>query len=142
MAKFKKNVRAKAEIPTASMSDIAFLLLIFFMITTKFVAGKGLTVNLPKVSSEVIEKIVRKNAATIYVNPAGQISIDDFQTNVDTMGDNLINIMTSKSAANPNLVTCFRTDENTQYGLMSDIMKQLQTANALRISFEARRKFQ
>jgi biopolymer transport protein ExbD len=142
MAKIRKSKRPEAEIPNSSMSDIAFLLLIFFMVSTKFVRGKGLDVTLPKVSSEAIEKIVRKNATTIYVDPSGRVSIDDYQTTIDTMGESLITIMTQKSAANPNLITCFRTDENTLYGLMSDIMKQLQTSNALRISFEAKRKYQ
>jgi biopolymer transport protein ExbD len=140
--KIQKSQKPLAVIPTASMSDIAFLLLIFFMISTKFVKGKGLKVNMPRVSSEAIEKIVRKNAATIYVDPAGKISIDDFQTSLETMGDNLIKIMTAKSSANPNLVTCFRSDEQTPYGIMADIMSQCQTASALRISFEAQRKFQ
>jgi biopolymer transport protein ExbD len=142
MAKIQKNIKIKSEIPSCSMSDIAFLLLIFFMITTKFVKGKGLPVNLPKASGDAIEKIVEKNAATIYVDPNGRISINDYQTTLETMGDNLVKILTAKSAANPNLITCFRTDENTSYGIMTDIMTQCQTANALRVSFETKRKFQ
>ena len=38
----------EAEIPTSSMADIAFLLIIFFMVTAVFSATKGLTFALPK----------------------------------------------------------------------------------------------
>ena len=46
MAKIKKAARPQAEIPTASMSDIAFLLLIFFIVSTVFVKGKVIKVAL------------------------------------------------------------------------------------------------
>jgi len=38
------------------------------------------------------------------------------------------------------MITCFRTDRETSYGVMADIMNQLRKANALRVSFEAKRK--
>lgn len=54
MAKIKKAARPETLIPTASMSDIAFLLLLFFMVSTVFVREKGLKVRLPK--AEMIQK--------------------------------------------------------------------------------------
>ncbi|MBS3767236.1 MAG: biopolymer transporter ExbD, partial [Candidatus Cloacimonetes bacterium] len=38
----EKKVRKKAKIPTASMADVAFILLFFFLVTTKFDTKKGL----------------------------------------------------------------------------------------------------
>ena len=133
MAKIVRKTKVDSEIPNASMSDIAFLLLIFFMVSTTFVKEKGLKVDLPR--AETIQKINRRNAATIYVSRSGLISIDDFATQVDQIQF----VMQSKIAENPALITSFRTDKDTEYGIMADVMNELKRANALRISFEARK---
>jgi biopolymer transport protein ExbD len=134
MAKVKKNKRPETGIPTASMSDISFLLLLFFMVSTVFVKEKGLDVMLPKAKS--IVKIPRKHAATIYVNRSGVISIDDYAVNIPQVSI----IMQQKIAEDINLITCFRTDKDTNYGIMSDILQQLKEANTLRVQFEAKLK--
>ncbi len=133
MAKIVRKTKVDSEIPNASMSDIAFLLLIFFMVSTTFVKEKGLKVDLPR--AEAIQKINRQNAATIYVSRSGLISIDDFATQVDQIQF----VMQNKIAENPALITSFRTDRDTEYGIMVDVMNELKRANALRISFEARK---
>lgn len=133
MAKIVRKTKIASEIPNASMSDIAFLLLIFFMVSTTFVKEKGLKVELPR--AQTIQKINRQNAATIYVSRSGLISIDDFATQVDQIQL----VMQSKLAENPSIITCFRTDKDTEYGIMVDVMNELKRANALRISFEARK---
>ena len=133
MAKILRKTKVASEIPNASMSDIAFLLLIFFMVSTTFVKEKGLKVNLPR--AQTIQKINRQNATTIYVSRSGIISIDDFATRVDQIQV----VMQSKVAENPAMITSFRTDKDTEYGIMVDVMNELKRANALRISFEARK---
>lgn len=133
MAKILRKTKVGSEIPNASMSDIAFLLLIFFMVSTTFVKEKGLKVDLPR--AQTIQKINRRNATTIYVSRSGLISIDDFATQVDQIQF----VMQSKIAENPAMITSFRTDRDTEYGIMVDVMNELKRANALRISFEARK---
>ncbi|MBC8383827.1 MAG: biopolymer transporter ExbD [Candidatus Cloacimonetes bacterium] len=133
MAKILRKTKVGSEIPNASMSDIAFLLLIFFMVSTTFVKEKGLKVDLPRAQS--VQKINRRNATTIYVSRSGLISIDDFATQVDQIQF----VMQSKIAENPAMITSFRTDRDTEYGIMVDVMNELKRANALRISFEARK---
>ena len=132
MAKIERKTKIATEIPTASMADIAFLLLIFFMVSTTFVKEKGLKVILPK--AEAIQKINRKNAATIYVSQSGFVSIDDFGINTDQIRY----IIQKKLAENPGIISCFRTDRNADYGLMVDIMNELKKAEALRVSFETK----
>lgn len=134
MANIKKTKKPETTIPTASMSDIAFLLLLFFMVSTVFVKEKGLNVNLPKAGE--IQKIPRDQAATIYVDRYGTISIDDFVVTIPDVQW----VMQKKLAENFNVISCFRTDKETNYGIMSDIMNQLREANALRVSFEAKLK--
>jgi biopolymer transport protein ExbD len=134
MAKIKKKTKASTEIPNASMSDIAFLLLIFFMVSTVFVKERGLQVTMPQ--AEEIEKIPRNNAATVYVDRNGNISIDDMIVEIPQVSS----YMQQKKSENFNVIAAFRTDKDTQYGLMADILNQLRNADVLRISFEAKLK--
>ncbi|RLC58805.1 MAG: biopolymer transporter ExbD [Candidatus Cloacimonadota bacterium] len=134
MAKIKKSNRPEAAIPTASMSDIAFLLILFFMVSTVFVAERGLKVRMPRAAE--IQKIPRNHSATIYVDKNGTISIDDMVISIPDVNW----VMQKKLADDFNVIACFRTDRNTNYGIMSDILNQLREANALRVSFEAKLK--
>jgi biopolymer transport protein ExbD len=134
MAQLKKTQRRDVDIPSASLSDMAFLLLIFFIVTTVFVKERGLHVNLPR--AESIDKIPRVHAVTVYVDRAGNISIDDFLIDIPMVEL----VMLRKMQEDHNMITCFRTDQGTQYGVMADIMNQMRRANALRVSFEAKQK--
>jgi biopolymer transport protein ExbD len=134
MARIKQKTRPDAEISQASISDIAFLLLIFFIVTTVFVKESKRNVILPR--AESIDKIARKNAVTVYVEPNGSIFIDDFLVEIPLVE----NIMRRKMAEDYNMVVAFRSDQNTNYGVMADIMNQMRRAEALRVSFEAKHK--
>jgi biopolymer transport protein ExbD len=134
MAKIKKAARPEPTISQASLSDMAFLLLIFFIVTTVFVKEKGIKVTLPR--AEDIVKIARQTAVTIYVDPAGNISIDDFFVDIPMVE----NVMLRKINEDYNMVGAFRTDQDTPYGVMADVMNQMRRANALRVSFEAKHK--
>ncbi|MCF7911950.1 MAG: biopolymer transporter ExbD [Candidatus Cloacimonetes bacterium] len=134
MAKVKRGAKPETQIPTTSMGDISFLLLLFFMVSTVFVKEKGLDVILPK--AKEIEKIPRKHATTIYVNRAGTITIDDYAVEIPQVSV----VMQQKLAEDINTITCFRTDKDTNYGIMSDVLNQLKEANALRVQFEAKLK--
>lgn len=130
----QKKPRKPVGIPTASMADISFLLLLFFMVSTVFVKEKGLKITYAK--AKTIEKIPRNNAATIYIDRAGRISIDDYIASVPDVQ----NIMMKKYSENYNIIASFRTDSRTEYGVMSDVMGQLRKANTLKVSFEAKLK--
>jgi len=134
MAKIVIKKKPEPEIPSSSMGDISFLLLLFFMVSTVFVKERGLAVTLP--DAETIEKIPRSHASTIYISRSEVISIDDFTIPLE----NVTPIMQKKLSVDFNTIVAFRTDKFTRYGVMSDIIKQLQEANALRVSFEAKRK--
>ena len=69
----KKRVRA-GEIPTASMADIAFLLLIFFLVTTTIDMDKGLGLVLPPKGEE--KEIPKRNISNILINARGDILLD------------------------------------------------------------------
>jgi len=144
MAKIQKKTKLETEIPNSSMSDIAFLLLIFFMVSTVFVKEqipKNLT--MPKVGREILDKgkIPRKHAATVYVDDRGVIRIDDYPIAYDPLGFELIRDMIGKKRRmDANIIISFRADQDTPYSMVDDIMLQLRKVEALRIFFEARLK--
>ena len=75
MSRFKKKSKIEPKIPTASMADIAFLLLIYFLATTIFKMEEGLNVHLPK--AVTAERVPRESVSHIWIDASGKISIDD-----------------------------------------------------------------
>ena len=109
------------------MGDIAFLLLIFFMVTTIFREETGLKVELPR--AEAGEEVVRELVSNVYINRIGQISIDDRLVQTK----HIVDIMSQKITANPQLIVAFKTDRYTDYGVVSDVMEELKEVNAVRV---------
>lgn len=144
MAKIKKERKHEAFIPTGSMSDIAFLLLLFFMVSTVFVQEKKFWVERERWPlADTIERIPRNNTTTLYVMRNETILIDDVPTKIESEEDVFISTtLRSKKSENPELVVCFRTDRETKYGVMSDVMRQLQDAETLVVAFEAQKRQQ
>lgn len=67
---------ARAGIPTASMGDVAFLILIFFLTSTVFTKDKGLKMLLPEKTTEQEEvKVKPENIVTVSINPAGEAKV-------------------------------------------------------------------
>ncbi len=132
--KFERNQKGGESIPTASMGDIVFLLLIFFMVTTVFKTEDGLPVDLPRAESGVEPK--RELVANIYMDRKCRISINDKIVGTAQVGP----IMTQKLEQNPLLIVAFQTDVKADYRCMDDIMEELKLVNAVRVSFN--NKFQ
>jgi len=134
MAKFVKKQKAGAVIPTSSMADIAFLLLVFFMVTTVLKLEEGLPISLPK--AEAAQDIPRENVAHIWVDRAGQISINDMMVSPGAVEG----IISQRVRSNPGIIIAFYTDENAPYIIMADIMESLKRASAVRVSFASKKE--
>jgi len=128
---FGRSIKKETFIPTSSMGDIAFLLLVFFMVTTIFRDENGLPVELPR--AEAGEEVNRELVSNIYINRAGQISIDDRLVQVKHIRD----IMGTKISENPQLIVAFKTDNYADYGTVSDVMEELKEVNAVRVFFNS-----
>ena len=63
------------EINSSSMSDIAFLLLVFFLVTTTISMDKGISLILPAEGNEL--EVNRKNIISILINDKGKVLMDD-----------------------------------------------------------------
>ncbi len=132
-SRFRKRKNISTEIPMGPMADISFLLIIFFMVTTTFVVYRGFPVNLP--FAEKIDALkTRRNTVTIWVTPTGRIMVDEYNAELADVGK----IVQSKLAENPRIVVMVKSDRNTPYKMISGVIKELQKASALRVSFIAR----
>jgi biopolymer transport protein ExbD len=126
---FGRSTNKDTFIPTSSMGDIAFLLLVFFMVTTIFREESGLPVELPR--AEAGEEVNRELVSNIYIDRTGQISIDDRLVKVN----NIVDIIGNKILDNPQLIVAFKTDTSTDYGIVSEVMEELKEVNAVRVFF-------
>src|SRR5512139_1657015 len=81
----KKSV--SDEIPTASMADITFLLIIFFMVTNTFAATRGLDFALPK--EEKATQIEKEDSVLISIRPGGALEVDGRAMRIDQVLDYL-----------------------------------------------------
>ena len=134
--------KRSVEIPQASQADIAFLLLLFFMVTTVFVQEKAFWVERNRWPvAESIQKIPRNHTATIYIKQDDTVLIDDVPFNMDDIETmRIAGVMQRKLNNDANMIVCFRTDKDTKYGVMSDVMRQLQDIGALKVNFETQMK--
>ena len=134
MSRFKKKAKIEPKIPAASMADIAFLLLIFFLATTIFKMEEGLNVHLPK--AVTAERLPREAVSHIWINAAGNISIDDKIVFVNEIEP----VMAQKWRDNPAMIVGFKSDRQVPYRMLHDAMEQLKRANALSVAFNTDKK--
>ncbi len=136
MAILKKKSRASGEIPTSSMADIAFLLLVFFLTTTIFDEEKGLPIVLPESQNQVA--VSQKNILHLVVQPNGVVEVKrGASPQVQQVPSRQIaDIWRLESEQNPNLIAAVKTAPNAPYRYMIDVLDQLQQAGAERISLQ------
>ncbi len=125
----EKKKEKKSEIPTASMADIAFLLLTFFLVTTTIDIDKGIGLVLPPKGEA--KEVSKKNITNLLINEEGSVMIDE-QIIPDIR--NIKNIIRDKIANNPNIIVSVKTDERTKYQYYIQVLDQLKQANAKKIS--------
>jgi biopolymer transport protein ExbD len=124
----EKKKERSSEIPTSSLADIAFLLLIFFLVTTTIDVDKGIGLVLPPQGEA--KEISKKNIANLLINEEGKVMLDDQITDIPM----LKNIIKEKITQNPNLIISVKTDEKTKYRYYIQVLDQLKQANAKKIS--------
>ena len=135
--KFQTKSKAASGIPTASLPDIVFMLLIFFMVSTVFKESEGLHVILP--DAKKIEKLPgKRNVAVIWADRAGRITIDDNFLNVTDIN----NVIYEKAAdpLRPLKLISLRIDRDVEMGKVSAIQEELRTVGgaALNVNYSTR----
>ena len=132
----KQRSKVTDEIPSSSMADIAFLLLIFFLVTTVFPKDKGLSIVLPEESEEV--EVNQKNILHLVIQPNGIVEVkrgESQSVQTVTPGD-VEGIWRQDVAANPNLIAAVKTHPDASYRFMVDVLDALKVAGAERISLQ------
>jgi biopolymer transport protein ExbD len=132
---FKKKTKIKLAIPTASMPDIIFMLLIFFMTVTVMKTYSGLKVRVPDALK--IEKldVSKRHIATIWVDKDQNIMINDFTVQEVK---NLRNRAYELRVNDPLLIVVLKIDEKAQMGIVNKVQQELRKGNALNINYSAR----
>ena len=129
----KRIPRRKSEgtdIPTASQGDIAFLLIIFFMVGTTFRGSQGLKVVLP--NALTTERILKKkNTENLWIDKTGRVSVSDNLVTIPSVTP----LMSEKIVENPDLVVVLQADKDVPYGYVTDVLEALKAARALKVTF-------
>jgi biopolymer transport protein ExbD len=136
MAILSKKSKVSDEVPTSSMADIAFLLLIFFLVTTVFPRDKGLPVVLPEQAEEV--QVSQKNILHLIIQPSGIVEVKrgESQQVQQLRADDIESLWRLEITANPNLIAAVKTHPDAPYRFMVDVLDALQSAGAERISLQ------
>ena len=125
----KGNRRFKGgNIPTSSMADIAFLLLIFFLVTTTIDMDKGLGMVLPAEGEEI--ELNKKNILNCLINSTGAVLLGGEAVEVK----NLSRTVRQKLAENEKLIISVKAHSASSYIDYIKVVDQLKIANATRIS--------
>jgi biopolymer transport protein ExbD len=155
MSKFKKdNNKDTPGISTASLPDIVFMLLFFFMVTTVM---RETTImvkqSLPQASE--IQKLEKKSLVNyIYIGSP----VERMQTTYGTKAriqlndafatvDDIPQYITAERAARdekevPFMTTSIKVDKDTKMGIVTDVKQELRKANALKINYSTRKSVQ
>ncbi|HMB69449.1 MAG TPA: biopolymer transporter ExbD [bacterium] len=119
------------EISTASMSDIAFLLLIFFLVSTIFAEEQGLPMQLPGAASETAQ-ISQKNILNVNVEANNLVTLDGQAFQINAIEGEI----RRRILGNPKLVIQVKLHPDSFYGTMVDVLDELHLAEATKISIK------
>jgi biopolymer transport protein ExbD len=112
------------------MGDIAFLLIIFFLVGTTFRAAQGLKVVLPNAIST--ERILKKrNVQNLWIDKTGKVSVNDNLVTIPAVTP----VLSEKIVENADLVVVLQADKDVPYGYVTDVLEALKAARALKVTF-------
>ena len=85
--KLERRIKSHATVPVASMSDIAFLLIIFFMVSTTFMKEAGIKAEPPETRKG--EELKDKTLGTVTIDENGETYLDGDPMPISMLGDKL-----------------------------------------------------
>ena len=152
MSKFRKNGKKKMQaISTASLPDIVFMLLFFFMVTT-VMRETTLFVNVTTPKATEIKKLQKKSLISyIYIGPpikrlqasygsAARIQLNDAFASVDEIQEFIASERQARDEKEiPYMTTSIKADETAKMGIITDVKQELRKANSLKINYSTRK---
>ena len=129
---FERKSKTSSEIPSSSLADIAFLLLIFFMVTTVFRTDREQPITWPQ--AEAAQKIdeKKKNILNIWVTRNGGVFINDQQYPMEQVSEVVGPLYAASDRA---LVVSIRGDREVPYRSMDQLQSELVSAGVVRVNF-------
>ncbi len=124
----RRRIRGDADIPSGSMADVVFLLLIFFLVTTTMNKDKGLGLVLPPPGEA--KEIPKKNICNVLVNASGNVLIDDQAMSIRGVYKEIKKRITE----NPNLIVSVKASEDTEYNYFIQVLDQIKKTGCDKIS--------
>jgi len=130
--------RVAPEINASSMADIAFLLLVFFLVTTTIDSDKGLTVKLPVLPEDeddiIDSKQNKRNVLNILVNAKDQMLVNDEITRIQDLKE-LTKVFVDNNGVDPKksdspdeAVVSLKNDNGTTYEMYLSVHNELKAA--------------
>jgi biopolymer transport protein ExbD len=129
----RRKKRVGIRIDMTPMVDVAFLLLIFFMVTTVFRAPQTMEINLPPSDQRI--DVGESNLLILYVTETSGLYWGvGFDKPASTGMKELPELLTARLRENPELITLVKLDRKARYHMMVDLLDQLNLANVTRFS--------
>lgn len=128
---FNRKSKANSDIPSSSLADMAFLLLIFFMVSTTFRKEKQHKLDFPKAKATQKLDSPRKDVLHIWLTKEGTVYINDQNISPNEVS----NVVAPLYASNRRLIMELRADKDVPYHIVNTIQKQLEKAGAVRLTF-------
>ena len=124
----KRRNKTPVEIPQASLADIAFLILIFYLATTTINIDKGIGLTLPAKGES--KEVAKQNIISLLINAQGEVLLDDEVVAISEIRG----IVRNKLLANDKLIVSVKADKETEYRVYLAVLDQLKQAEVARIS--------
>lgn len=150
MAKFRKEKKGGSQqLNTASLPDIVFMLLFFFMVSTSMKEVE-MMVRIKTPEATELSKLEKKSLVSyIYVGvpmntgkygSEPRIQLNDTYSTVDDIQSYILQEREGmKEADRPKMTVSIKADYDVQMGVITDIKQALRKAQALKISYSARK---
>lgn len=131
----KKRKRDDVEIEGSSMADIAFLLLVFFLVVTTIDVDTGIGLVLPPIPDDVEPPPIReRNMLRILVNAQGMILLDDEPVSTNEVKDRVVAFVDNPtndptlSESPDDAIVSIKTDRQTPYRVYIDMLDEVMGA--------------
>ena len=129
----RKRKRVGIRVDMTPMVDVAFLLLIFFMVTTVFRRPLAMEVNMPEPGAKV--EVPESNVMTIYILEDGTMFYDVGKRGLQGLEwDQLRETLVLEADYNPELIVLVKVDREARYIKMVDMLDTLDEAQMTRFS--------
>jgi len=126
--KFKKNLKIEANIPTTSMADIVFLLLVFFIVSTTFVTQPAISIKLPQAATKEMEPTESIN---IFLTKDNKFFVNDEQV---AGFEGLSSSIKLKIFASRDKLVVIKSDRDVVFGKVVKVMDIAKQAGAKKLA--------